>query len=201
MADTQKSTQADAAEKTQGTPKAVPWTDVDRAILLNNIIMQLHAASGKTLDWKIISEALPGRTMAAMRAVWDRYKNDMNTAAAGEGEFVAVPNKQKTPRKKANPKAVAATTADDTAGADADAEDAPETPAKKRGAGGRKRATEADGEEGSATKKKRTPKKPAVKKTTLTPAKLEEDNSDEAASPLAATENGNGDADLEEANE
>lgn len=94
MSETQKN--GSANENGQGTTKAVPWTELDRAIVLNNILGQLHASSGKTLDWKAISKALPGRTMASMRAVWDRYRNDMKTAAAGEGDFVAVPNKQKT---------------------------------------------------------------------------------------------------------
>ncbi|KAL9942490.1 hypothetical protein ACHAO5_007910, partial [Verticillium nonalfalfae] len=148
-----------------------------QAIVLNNILGQLHASSGKSLDWTAISEALPGRTMASMRAVWDRYRNDMKTAAAGEGEFVAVPNKQKTLA---------------VASEDADAEDVPETPAEKRGGGAKKRASGADGEEGSATKKKRTPKKTPAKKT---PAKVEEEEeaSEEAEPPTRTT------ADVEDA--
>ncbi|RBQ73207.1 hypothetical protein VDGD_00645 [Verticillium dahliae] len=178
MSETQKN--GSANENGQGTTKAVPWTELDRAIVLNNILGQLHASSGKTLDWKAISKALPGRTMASMRAVWDRYRNDMKTAAAGEGDFVAVPNKQKTPRKKSTSKTAAA-----VASEDADAEDAPETPAKKRGGGAKKRASGADGEEGSATKKKRTPKKTPVKKTA---AKVEEEEeaSEEAETPAPA---------------
>ncbi|KAG7150240.1 hypothetical protein HYQ46_000809 [Verticillium longisporum] len=182
MSETQKN--GSANENGQGTTKAVPWTELDRAIVLNNILGQLHASSGKSLDWKAISEALPGRTMASMRAVWDRYRNDMKTAAVGEGELVAVPNKQKTPRKKSTPKTAAA-----VASEDADAEDVPETPAKKRGGGAKKRASGADGEEGSATKKKRTPKKTPAKKTAAKVEEEEEEASEEAEPPAPAAAN------------
>ncbi|KAM0328193.1 hypothetical protein ACHAQA_005600 [Verticillium albo-atrum] len=162
MSDTQtpQNPQADdaGAEQAQAGQKPIPWTDVDKAIVLNNILNQYSAAGGKPIDWKVVSEALPGRSISSLRSVWDRYKHDVKVAAAGEGEVVAVPGKKKaTPRKKAAPKSTATIPGDTT-----EVEDNAETPTKKRG-GGRKRAAETEGEDGSA-KKKRTPKKTAPKK-------------------------------------
>ncbi|EEY14924.1 predicted protein [Verticillium alfalfae VaMs.102] len=194
MSETQKN--GSANENGQGTTKAVPWTELDRAIVLNNILGQLHASSGKSLDWTAISEALPSRTTASMRAVWDRYRNDMKTAAAAKASLSLCPTNRRLVRTyqvstnsrpyqrrkgtasvfdKAEQLARKSTPQDRSRRGfrrTADAEDVPETPAKKRGGGAKKRASGADGEEGSATKKKRTPKKTPAKKT---PAKVEEE--------------------------
>ncbi|OLN88301.1 hypothetical protein CCHL11_00424 [Colletotrichum chlorophyti] len=160
MADT---VSADATEGASSAGRVGAWTDTERRLWISIVKFQLTLRilatllpEGKGIEWKNIN--MPNRTLKAVQGQWTAMVAQMRDLNDG-GEGSSFTPKSRGSRKKSTPKKAAAVV-EDAASEDNNAQD---DEAKEKKPITPKKRTATKSVDGSVTKRKRTPEKPAPK--------------------------------------